>query len=301
MMWWAFPSWNGDFRLVEDPNDKNVCQLLIMQPTPAELQLLRTFLTTARKKRWTSETIKTDESILTRTISLAAPLTQVGPALVKVVKPKDRTLTAVSFKDGRLEVAETGALETLVAKVSNETAKAAVSVARPTPCCPQCEPGSIGPAREVLQAFLTPQEHEDWAKHRAIMITGGLSGHRYLLAHRHSRTAVRNGKICYDLDDHCILHFHASDVPPEEEVLAAKLILEHREPWLRNEATVLQQDSKTGRWFSLGIDHYKNPFGDAGDGRADAALTASFGQVVQIAWLLAKKIKKAEEKFHGQG
>ena len=61
--------------------------------------------------------------------------------------------------------------------------------------------------------------------------------------------------------------------------MAAKLILEHREAWLRNEATVLQQDSK-GDWHDLGIERYKNPFGDASEGRADAALTAMLGTVL---------------------
>ncbi len=107
-------------------------------------------------------------------------------------------------------------------------------------------------------------------------VTGGLSGHRYLLAHRHTPTAARLGKICYDLEERFVLHFHATDLPPEEEILAAKLILEHREPWLRNEATVVQQ-TKDGRWHDLGFMRYKNPFGDITDGRDDAALTAGIG------------------------
>ena len=231
----------------------------------------------ARKKKWTKEKLAKDDAIDTRTIVLDAPLTKVGPALVKIAKPADRTLTAVSFKDGKLEVAEIGAIETVIAKAEPESK--AVSVARPTPCCPTCVPGSVEPASDVLLAFLNEQEHADWAKHRAIMVTGGRSGHRYLIAHRHSRTAVLNKKICYDVDDRCVLHFHDWTVPPEEEVLATKLILEHREAWLRNEATVLQQDSK-GAWYDLGIMHYKNPFGDASDGRADAMLTAAFGAVL---------------------
>ena len=32
-------------------------------------------------------------------------------------------------------------------------------------------------------------------------------------------------------------------MPPEEEILAAKLILEHREPWLRNEANAAAEYS----------------------------------------------------------
>jgi len=276
---WYVPSWNGDFRLTPG-DDKATSKLLIMAPTPYEMQLLARFMTEARKKKWTKEKLAKDDVIDTRTIVLAAPLTKVGPALVKITKPADRTLTAISFKNGTLEVAETGAIETIVAKADSESK--AVSVARPTPCCPSCVPGSVEPASDVLLSFLTDQEHADWSKHRAIMVTGGRSGHRYLIAHRHSRTAVLNKKICYDVDDRCVLHFHDWTVPPEEEVLATKLILEHREAWLRNEATVLQQDSK-GAWHDLGIMRYKNPFGDASDGRADAALTATLGAVLAAA------------------
>jgi hypothetical protein len=253
-----------------------------MAPTPYEVQLLSAFMAVARKKKWTKEALAEDALIDTRTIALDAPLAKVGPALVKITKPADRTLTAVLFKNGQLEIAETGMIETVVAKAKGDPEAKAVSVARPTPCCPSCVPGSVSAASDVLLSFLNAQEHADWAKCRAIMVTGGRSGHRYLVAHRHSRTAVLNRKICYDVDDRCVLHFHDWTVPPEEEVLATKLILEHREAWLRNEATVMQQDGK-GVWHDLGVMRYKNPFGDASDGRADAVLTAAFGAVLAAA------------------
>lgn len=276
---WYFPAWNGDFRLTAG-DDAETSKLLIMAPTPHEIELLSTFMTTARKKKWTKEKLAKNDVIDTRTIVLDVPITKAGPVLTKIVKPVDRTLTAVSFKDGQLEVAETGAIERVIAKADADPEAKAVSVARPTPCCPSCIPGSVEPASDVLLSFLTPEEHADWAKHRAIMVTGERSGHRYLIAHRHSRTAVLNKKICYDVDDRCVLHFHDWTVPPEEEVLATKIILEHREAWLRNEATVLQQDNN-GAWYDLGIMRYKNPFGDASDGRADASMTAALGSVLQ--------------------
>lgn len=284
MRTWFVPSFNGDFRLTVG-DDETTSKLLVMAPTPHEIQLLNGFLSKAHKKKWTSELLSADDTNDTRTIHLSAPLAKTGPLLVRATKPADRTLTAVSFKDGRLEVAETGALETLIMKVAEDKdakeAKA-VSVARPTPCCPRCEVGSVAPARDVLLSFLSPQEHADWAEHRAIIVRGGKSGHRYLLAHRHSPTAARLGKICYDLDDHFVLHFHQTEVPPEEEILASKLILEHREPWLRNEATCLMQ-TKDGRWHDFGFMRYKNPFGDITDGRDDAAITATFGIAVEAA------------------
>ena len=55
----------------------------------------------------------------------------------------------------------------------------------------------------------------------------------------------------------------------EEEVLAAKLILEHREPWLRNEATMLSCNSS--------VLVFKNPFGDVNDGVPDANFTSRLG------------------------
>jgi hypothetical protein len=282
MRTWFLPSFNGDFRLTAGDDDKT-SKLLVMAPTPHEIQLLNKFLTQAHKKKWTNELLSDDDANDTRTIILKAPLAKVGPVLVKAAKPADRTLTAVSFADGKLEVAETGALETLVAKAEGDKEAKAVSVARPTPCCPRCAVGAIAPARDVLLAFLNEQEHADWAEHRAIIVRGGLSGHQYLLAHRHTPTAARLGKICYDLEERFVLHFHASDVPPEEEILAAKLILEHREPWLRNEATVIQQ-TKDGRWHDLGFMRYKNPFGDIRDGRIDAAITATFGIGAEAIW-----------------
>jgi hypothetical protein len=287
MRTWYVPSFHGDFRLTAG-DDEETSKLLVMAPTPHEIQLLNSFLSKARKKKWTSELLTADDANDTRTIILKAPLAKTGPLLVRATKPADRTLTAVSYKDGRLEVAETGSLETLVARATEDKDAKAVSVSRPTPCCPRCEVGSIAPAREVLMAFLSPQEHADWADHRAIIVRGGKSGHRYLLAHRNSPTAARLGKICYDLDDHFVLHFHQTEVPPEEEILAAKLILEHREPWLRNEATCLLQ-TKDGRWSDLGFMRYKNPFGDSNDGRADAAITATFGIAVEAAARSARR------------
>jgi len=289
---WYVPSFHGDFRLTSG-DDEKTSKLLVMAPTPHEIQLLNGFLSKAHKKKWTREQLTADDVNDTRTILLKAPIDKTGPLLVRATKPADRTLTAVSFKDGRLEVAETGTLETLVVRAAVDKDAKAVSVARPTPCCPRCEVGSIAPARDVLLSFLSPQEHADWAENRAIIVRGGTSGHRYLLAHRHSPTAARLGKICYDLDDHFVLHFHDVSVPPEEEVLAAKLILEHREPWLRNEATCLLQ-TKDGRWHDLNFMRYKNPFGDITDGRVDAAITATFGIVVEAAARAALRRKAAE-------
>lgn len=210
-------------------------------------------------------------------IVLRAPIAKASKALISVARPKAQTLTAVRFSGGRMEVVEGSGSKSLEAiEKALEKAKAeeapkdeakAASVKRPTPSCPSCMPGAVGPATEVLLSFLSPSQHESWARERAILVEGHLSGHRYVIGHRHSPVARRIGRICYDADDRRVVHFHDWSVPPEEEVLAAKLILEHAEPWLRNEATVL----------GGGTDVYKNPFGGMGDGVESAALVSAFG------------------------
>lgn len=155
-----------------------------------------------------------------------------------------------------------------------EKPKAAATVKRHTMSCPACVPGSVAPASEVLLEFLTPDQHETWAKDRVIEVDGHLSGHRYLLSHRNGRWGNRWGRICFDTDDQGVLHFHDQSVPPEEEVLAAALILGSREPWLRNEASCFM-----GGFTSV----FKNPFGDIKDGVEDAALTQAIGYYAKLA------------------
>ena len=149
----------------------------------------------------------------------------------------------------------------------------AASVQRPTPCCPQCVPGSVEPASEVLLSFLDEEQHESWAKDRCIKVVGGYTGVEYLLAHRHTKRAQKIGRICWSITDEQVVHFHQTEVPPEEEVLAAKLILEHREDWLRNEATFFGSGAK-----------FKNPFGDVQDGVADAVFMERFGEILMNGW-----------------
>jgi len=265
------PSWNGDFRLEDD--GKGAVKLVVHDPTPHEQKIVAEFLRQAKDKGWTS-----DHELGSRSeVAIAAPLSKASKILLKLARPKKQTLTAISFSDGKLSViegADEPALKTIEKTVEEATktedpekpAKGA-SVRRPTPCCPVCEVGSVAPASEVLLSFLNEEEHASWARERAIIVTGGLTGHRYVLAHRQSPIAAYNTKMCFDLDDGQILHFHDNSVPPEEEVLAAKLILEHREPWLRNEATLLGGDNMK----------FKNPFGDGGDGVESTMIVSQIG------------------------
>lgn len=291
-MKWFLPSFNGDFRLENIPvlgdayravpggpaADTAGVQLLVTAPTPYEREMLNGFLATAVRNKWTAiSTLPEGDS----TIVLAATMADAGSELVKATKPMDRSITAVTFEGGKLKVVDASESKALVEAVEREEKKkkpgalsrAAATVARATPSCPQCVPGSVKMASEVLLTFLTPKQHADWARNRAFIVVGGTTGRRYLLAHRHSKAAQRFGRICYGIDDGMVIHFHDNSVPPEEEVLGAKLILEHRESYLRNEATM----------FHVFDEHYeqmevlKNPFGDRMDGTVDAGFMNGFG------------------------
>jgi len=276
------PSWNGDMRLTEGPDGS---RLTLTDPTPQELFLVGEFLRVAKKKGWWDGTAPEEGQPYAgkmKDMPIRVSIAKASKALIGIARPKDRTLTAVKFASGKMEVVEGATskslkdIETVLERAKKEEKggkeAAAASVKRPTPSCPQCQPGAIGPASEVLLSFLSPKQHEQWAKERAILVEGHLSGHRYVIAHRHSQTAQRIGRICFDVDDKKVVHFHDWSVPPEEEVLAAKLVMEHTEPWLRNEATIL----------GGGTDIYKNPFGDVSDGTESAGFAQGVGSALDL-------------------
>jgi hypothetical protein len=286
-MKWYMPSWNGDLRLEADAKDSGKTLLWIEKPTDHELKVLAKlrdvlFAAGHLKDKIDPKDFSRSFFAKKKSIVIDAPIATVGPLAAKLMKPGEAVLTAVTFKDGKVltctgtgsELVELAGAAAEAAEKAPEKEKpaAAATVKRPTPSCPQCVPGSIEPAREVLLAFLSEEEHEQWAVSRTLTITGGLSGHRYLLAHRHTDAARRVGRICYDLDAECVVHFHDRSVPPEEEVLAAKLILEHQEPWLRNEATMLGMQGHALV--------FKNPFGGGLDGVPDAKFTSAIGNAV---------------------
>jgi hypothetical protein len=273
------PSWNGDFRLEGD--GEHDTKLIVHKPTPHELRILGEFLRKAAAKGWVTIADRDVRFGADRTeVTVRAPISRASKILLKLTRPAKQTLTAISHSDGKLSIIEgaddaaaekvADAVETATATEDPEKPAKAASVRRPTPCCPTCEVGSVAPASEVLLSFLDHDEHATWARERAIVVTGGLTGHRYVIAHRQSAIAAYNTKMCFDLDDGQVLHFHDNSVPPEEEVLAAKLILEHREPWLRNEATLPFSGNTVAK--------FKNPFGDFYDGVETAVFVSEIGR-----------------------
>lgn len=300
-MKWYIPSWNGDLRLVTDDGDASRTVLHIEKPTVREQQIVNQIGEECVRLGWLDKWDK----LVPRTgwfakkkwrFVINAPILSVGPLAANIMRPGPAVLTAIHFTDGQCTITSGGTDElvealhpyrsppalpaappsppqpaALTLPAPAPQPEAAVTVKRPTPCCPQCIPGAILPASEVLLSFLDHDQHEQWARSRTLTVIGGLSGHKYLLAHRNTDTARRNGKVCYDLTGGGVMHFHDWSVPPEEEVLASMLILRHREHWLRNEATCFDP---TGMRF-------KNPFGDGGDGIWDSCKTREVGEHLQ--------------------
>lgn len=329
-MKWFFPSWNGDIRIVADPDDPELRSLLIVhEPTALELEVLREIRSRFVQEGWCDgdSLIWRPDGPSKQTTSLTGQVAEMGPVVAALLRPGHQTLTQVVMDDGSIRVVEGSGeelqkavapqkpgimkrlsnwwegrketkakrraeLKELQARVAAEEEarqkarreeearraeaepkpKKAVTVKRPTPCCPACIEGPVDPATEVLLHFLTPSERRSWERDHAIEVEGGTTGVRYLLAHRHTPLAQKIGRICYSLDDRCVVHFHDNTVPPAEEVLAAKIILEHREAWLRNEATMLG----FGHRFVAPV--LKNPFGDGGDGVWDSMFSARVGR-----------------------
>lgn len=256
---WFFPSWSGDFRLEADGDKGSV--LTVIKPTPAELDKLDAFLSEARKKKWVKQHVGfvPDGEI---TIKVAASVQDAGRILLgKKTKGK---LTAVRSDDGKVTAAWD---EKDLAK-----AKEAATVRRPTLCCPLPVPGPDQRASEVLRAFCTPRQWKDWCEDGLLRCYGNLSGRLYEVLHRHHPTAIRRQKIVWDVAGGHVMHCYDWSVPPAEEVLTMKLVLEHAEHWIRN---------ASGCLFGSG-DIYHNPFMSArkqgADGLPDAAFMRGVGR-----------------------
>jgi hypothetical protein len=272
---WYIPSWCGDFRLEADGDD--TCKLLVTDPTPAEIMLLGKFLTKARKKEWCSSVCgiaERGESVLT----LKASVTKAGLELlsrgeVKGLKKRKAILTTVKSTSGEvIAIAGGEGLAESLDKVKDK--KEAVTSKRPTLCCPTPISGPEQRASDVLKAFSTTQQWQDWMEYGFLVCRGNLTGHPYRVCHRHSDLASKQGKIAWDLHDDHVVHCYDWSVPPAEEVLGAKLCFEHAEHWIRNRSGYFGPEPR-----------FHNPFrsdNEQGmDGVEDSAFVGTIGLAVK--------------------
>jgi hypothetical protein len=81
-------------------------------------------------------------------------------------------------------------------------------------------------ARDVLQTFLSPEQHEDFRRHQRFVTTGARTGHRYMITSRHARSELDTyHRTVYDLDEGKPYCVHDWGVPAAEEMLTMHLML----------------------------------------------------------------------------
>lgn len=282
---WYVANRTGDFRLERHPDDPKHSLLTVEDMTPGEMERVQAFLLTCRQHGWVSS----DPYVLTGTnqIVVRAPVVDAGPLLAADALPGRGVLTLVKSMRGTIMSVSDETEKPLLApdpgpdldsntesppEVEPEKKPdAAVSVRRPTSCCPTpfAVDGPLLRSSRVLREFCTPSQWRSWVSHGFLYCTGHLTGATYRLVHRDHPLAALQGKICRDVTHGETLHFHNCWLPPPEEVLSAKLILENREPWLRHEAS----------YFSRG-ERFKNPFGNGADGTWDASFFRGLGSLV---------------------
>jgi len=267
-MRWFFPDWSGDFRLEANGDSKSV--LTIVSPTAAEVERLGRFLKKARAKGWVDQHVGFVPNGEVK-ILVAAPVAKAGRILLG--EKTKGILTAVRSVSGKVTAVTDGDVEHAVAEVAKKDTAAAASVRRPTLCCPHPQPGPDVRASEVLQAFCTPRQQDEWERSGMVHCYGNLSGRLYEIAHRHHPLAVERQKIVWDVEGQHVMHCYDWSVPPAEEVLVMKLTLEHAEHWIRNPSGCFG--------FGHGEPVYNNPFmsedQQAADGLPDAASVRGMG------------------------
>lgn len=279
---WFVPSRCGDFRLTA--NGPEASTLSVENATPGELETVRAFLEECKKRGWVSST---GGGATPTVVPIGAPVALAGPVLAgKAAAPKGQ-FTAVRSVNGALTV-EVDPVAAIEAAEKKDEPAAVVTPKKPTLCCPVQVAGPDLRASEALHAFCTPRQWRDWTEKGWLITHGHITGHAYQIAHRHHPLALQRGKITYDLDDQGILSCWDWTVPPAEEVLAVKLLLEGREPWLRN---MSGNDGGRNRL----IDLFHNPLGDDfADGTDNAALTSGIGRAFQMSPQLWNALAEGE-------
>lgn len=256
---WRFVSPCGDFELRQEGAD--TFRVTGKDLTSAEARAVRIFETAARERiakgDWildagtaVTEGIGENAPILNYDFSFAAPgatYAQVAALFGKQTTGTTGVITAIRSTGGTVRVSSE-AVNEVVLKDGDELA---VTLPRPTLCCPVPIPGPIDQrATWVLRAFLSTEQKETWDRWAYVLVRGSHSGHTYRVAHRHSTTAIQQGKCAWDVSADHVMHAHATWLPPAEEVLCLMLTLQYREPWIRNLSGNLTGTEP----------HYPNPF-----------------------------------------
>ncbi len=249
---WYRPSACGDFQLerIED----TVCKLVVKDPTPYEREQLELLMKNARENGYIDmlEGFGSEggELVLNTSIEWAGNLlfgTWGAPhGSCGQVQPP-RALLSVAMCGDKV-VATWDSTQPKRCDEPTDLVPVEADKAITTPAPRRGSGGGDCPeslASEVLRAFSTPDQWAEWQRTGGTMtVRGGCTGRRYRLAHRKCFVQTRRQEtVAVGLDDR-LRGFRSSrampvlafdfELPPPEEVLSIKLVLEQREWWLRN-------------------------------------------------------------------
>ena len=225
MKYLFIPRWSGDFRL-EAAGD--VCKLTVVDPTSDDVSVLEPFFEEARVHDWVGLLDGVQRKGRTE-IEIKAPIVEVAPVLAKIVAGKNASWSALRFESGKVEVHD-GIL--LPAEKGDEPkVEAAAIVKPPNRGCPEPTTASRR-ASTVLRTFSTASQWESFQRNGFLTSIGNVTGRAYRVWHKDE--AWRRGhRRCLTIGalekPVCVWQ---EDVPPEEQALALKLAVEHREAWL---------------------------------------------------------------------
>lgn len=240
---WFIPAWCGDFRLEAHPDDAKRSILTVEDPTESDKARLVPFLAHARERGW----VDALDGISSRGMSVlhvGASVSEAGQVMAaSLFRPGEETWTALRVTGGAIELvngtmpfdmtapkASEAPTSTSTPSLPAKQPEAAVTVRAPRLGCPAPTPAERR-ASEVLRTFCTQREWDCWQQRSFIPVVGNASGRSYRIYHRTEAARLNMGHTVVDQDGTEVCMWDDT-VPAEEEALALKLALQHREGWL---------------------------------------------------------------------
>lgn len=222
------PTWSGDYRLEAH---KAGSLFTVTDPTPGEKIRIRTFLEHARAQGWIDALDGVMPKGETR-IVVKASIADAGRLLVSKAFESDNRERWVAIRSvsGRIRVVSDATEVANLAPLDDPEAEVAAVTPAPNRGCPPPEPCNRR-AAEVLRAFTTPRQFEDWQATGSMLVDGNITGRRYRLYHRDeaARRGLRHTLLTAEGADVCVWD---DTVPAEEEALGILLTVEHNEGYI---------------------------------------------------------------------
>jgi hypothetical protein len=227
MMKYLFiPRFSGDFRLESGPED--TCKFTVVDPTHDDIQILEPFFEACRGRGWVGPLDGVQRKGQTE-VSMPVSIREVGPVLAGLITQHSTTWTAIRYGNGEVRLSDGNLLP--ADKPGDPEVTAVAVVERPYRGCPEPTPAARR-ASTVLRTFSTASQWDSFTKNGFMTAVGNVSGRAYRVWHKDE--AWRRGhRRCLTVGaDHHPVCVWRDDVPPEEQALALKLAVEHREAWL---------------------------------------------------------------------